>query len=252
MNTEEYARLHALEDWYWWFVARRRAALQFARDFGPRDGPIRALDAGCGTGSLMEHWRRWPEVEVTGMDLSPEALAYSRERGGTRLIQGDLIALPFATGTFDLIAALEVVEHVEKDEAALAELCRVLKPGGTLLLSVPAYRFLWSSHDVALHHKRRYTAHRIEARLTGAGFVTAKVTYLITFIFIPIAVLRLFDRLLRRSEQARAHLMAIPRGVNRLLIDLHNLELALARRVNLPFGVSLFCVARKPKAAGHS
>jgi ubiquinone/menaquinone biosynthesis C-methylase UbiE len=251
MNTEEYARLHAFEDWYWWFVARRRAALQFAQDYGPHAVPIRVLDAGCGTGSLMEHWRRSPGVEVTGIDLSQEALAYSRLRGQTRLIQGDLTALPFATGTFDVVTALEVVEHVERDDAALAELCRVLKPGGTLLLSVPAYRFLWSSHDVALHHKRRYTAHRIQSSLARAGFVTAKTTYLLAFLFLPIAALRLFDRLLHRSQQAKAHLMAIPRSLNRLLIGLHNLELALARHINLPFGVSLFCVARKPKAAGH-
>jgi SAM-dependent methyltransferase len=245
MKTEEYARLHAFEDWYWWFVARRRAALQFARDFGPPPGPIRVLDAGCGTGSLMEQWGHFPDVEVTGIDLSPEALEFSHRRGQDRLVQGDLTTLPFASGTFDLVTALEVVEHVESDEAALAELCRVLKPGGTLLLSVPAYRFLWSSHDVALHHKRRYTAHRIVASLARAGLDSTKVTYLLSFLFVPIALWRLVDRLLHRTEQAHAHLAPVPPGVNRLLIHLQNLELALARRINLPFGVSLFCVARK-------
>ena len=125
----------------------------------------------------MDQFRESSDVEVTGIDLAPEALSFSRERGQERLVQGDLTALPFATATFDLITALEVVEHVESDETALAELCRVLKPGGTLLLSVPAYRFLWSSHDVALHHKRRYTAHRMQTNLTRAGLDSAKVTY---------------------------------------------------------------------------
>jgi ubiquinone/menaquinone biosynthesis C-methylase UbiE len=250
MKSEEYARLHAFEDWYWWFVARRQAALQFAHDFGPPPGPIRVLDAGCGTGSLMDRLRERSDVEVTGIDVAPEALAFSRKRGQDRLIQGDLTALPFATASFDLVTALEVVEHVESDETALAELCRVLKPGGTLLLSVPAYRFLWSSHDVALHHKRRYTAHRIQASLTRAGLDSAKVTYLLSFLFVPVALVRLFDKLVRRSSQARAHLSPIPPLLNRFLIALQNIELALARHVNLPFGISLFCVARKRKIAG--
>jgi SAM-dependent methyltransferase len=250
MKSEEYARLNAFEDWYWWFVARRQAALQFAQDYGPPPGPIRILDAGCGTGSLMDQLRDRSEVEVTGIDVAPEALTFSRERGQSQLVQGDLTALPFATARFDLILALEVVEHVEKDEIALAELCRVLKPGGTLLLSVPAYRFLWSSHDVALHHKRRYTAQCIHTSLTKAGLDSTKVTYLLSFLFIPVALVRLFDRLTRRSAPARAHLVPVPPLLNRFLIYVQNIELALARHVNLPFGVSLFCVARKRKIMG--
>src|SRR5262245_14596146 len=101
MKSEEYARMHAFEDWYWWFVARRDAALQFAREYGPRSRPMRVLDAGCGTGILMKQWLRWPEVEATGIDLSPEALDFSRQRGQRRLVRADLTALPFPAGTFD-------------------------------------------------------------------------------------------------------------------------------------------------------
>jgi SAM-dependent methyltransferase len=221
--------------------------VEFAQAYGPHGRPLRVLDAGCGTGSLLEQWRARPEVEVIGIDLSPEALAYCRSRGAQRLIRADLTALPFPTATFDLVTALDVVEHVERDEAALAEICRVLKPGGTLVLSVPAYRFLWSSHDVALHHKRRYTARALRAIVARAGLVRARLTHLLAFLFLPIAAVRLFDRLARRPHQESAHLVPLPGALNRLLIGIQNAELALARRVDLPFGISLFCIAYKPK-----
>jgi SAM-dependent methyltransferase len=246
MNPEEYARMHAFEDWYWWFVARRQVALTFARDYRPDGAPLRVLDAGCGTGALLERLSQDPEEEVYGVDFSRDALAFSRQRGQSRLVQGDLTALPFASDSFDLVTALDVVEHVERDVDALREICRVLRPGGVLLVSVPAYPFLWSSHDTALHHKRRYSAGILGPRLKQAGLSIVKMTYLLAFLFPAIALFRVADRLRRRERRPRAHLVSIPPAINRLLIGLQEAELTVARRMSLPFGVTLFCVARKP------
>jgi SAM-dependent methyltransferase len=267
MNPEEYARMHQFEDWYWWFVARRRSALQFVADYGLRrptndDRPttndqrpttndqapcikLRILDAGCGTGALLDGLNRIPGALVFGADIAREALAFSAGRGHRRLAQTDLTALPFADNSFEIVTALDVVEHVEDDVGALREIARVLRPGGVLLMSVPAYRFLWSSHDVALHHKRRYTTHSMEPRLRKAGLTPVKLTYLLAFLFPAIALYRLADRLRQPRGEPKAHLVAIPSVINRFLIALQEAELSLARRINLPFGVTLFCVARK-------
>jgi 2-polyprenyl-3-methyl-5-hydroxy-6-metoxy-1,4-benzoquinol methylase len=245
MNPDEYARMHQFEDWYWWFVARRRAALQFVHDFRPRGRPLRVLDAGCGTGALMTRLAEEAGAEVYGLDLAREALAFTRSRGQPRLVQADLTALPFADDSFDVVTALDVVEHVERDEAALREIRRVLRPEGVLLMSVPAYPFLWSSHDAALHHKRRYTAGSLAPRIKAAGLAAVKMTYLLAFLFPLIALFRLVDRLRAHRSAPHAHLVPVPRLLNRLLIGLQGAELSLARRLSLPFGVSLFCVARK-------
>jgi SAM-dependent methyltransferase len=252
MNSEEYARMHAFEDWYWWFVARRQVALTFARDYQPGRRPLRVLDAGCGTGALLERMSQEPDEDVYGVDFSREALAFSHEPGQSRLVQGDLTALPFASDSFDLVTALDVVEHVERDVDALREICRVLRPGGVLLMSVPAYPFLWSSHDTALHHKRRYSTGTMAPRLKQAGLALVKSTYLLAFLFPAIALFRAADRLRRRERRPQAHLISIPPVVNRLLIGLQEAELAVARRMSLPFGVSLFCVARKQPASPAS
>jgi len=131
---------------------------------------------------------------------------------------------------------------------ALDELVRVLRPGGVLLMSVPAYPFLWSSHDVALHHKRRYTIASLQPRIEAAGLTAVKLTYLLAVLFPAIALYRFADHLRRVRDRPKAHLVTIPPAVNHFLIALQNAELSLARRVSLPFGVTLFCVARKDPA----
>src|SRR5262245_8973175 len=113
MNPDEYARMHALEDWYWWFVARRTAAGCFLRQYAPPrsagGGPLRILDAGCGTGGMLDLYRTWPDAQATGLDLSPAALNFSRGRGHAHLVAADLTALPFRDATFDVVTALDVI-----------------------------------------------------------------------------------------------------------------------------------------------
>ena len=248
MNPAEYARMHALEDWYWWFVARRAAAAQFLRDHAPPERPLRILDAGCGTGGMLEVLRKWPEVEVTGVDLSPEALRFSHERGHPRLVGCDLTLLPFRTASFDVVTALDVIEHVPDDARAVSEISRVLRPGGILVASVPAYAFLWGAHDEALHHQRRYDTGQFQKLVHAAGLRVEKQTYLLAALFPVAAAMRLAARG-RKPGSAEAGLPRVPRLINQALIHFQAAELAIARRASLPFGLSVLAVARKPVPA---
>lgn len=246
MNPAEYQRMHALEDWYWWFVARRAAAARFIQDYAPPERPLRILDAGCGTGGMLDLYGGWPDVEATGLDFSPDALAFSRGRGHRRLVGADLMLLPFRSSSFDVVSALDVIEHVPEDRRAVEEISRVLRPGGILIASVPAYQFLWGPHDEALHHYRRYAGPQFSDLVQGTGLRMEKQTYLLSALFPVAAALRLSAR--GRSNGAAA-LPRVPPLVNRALIGLQSAELALARRVSLPFGLSLLAVARKPVPA---
>jgi SAM-dependent methyltransferase len=247
MNPAEYARMYALEDWYWWFVARRAAAARFLRDHAPPERPLRVLDAGCGTGGMLDLLRTWPDTIATGADLSPESLRFTRERGHRRLAGADLALLPFPDGSFDGVTALDVLEHVPDDARALREIARVLRPGGVLVASVPAYPFLWGPHDEALHHRRRYRAGDFGRRVRENGLLVEKQTYLVTALFPLAAAARLAAR--GRKAKESAGLPRVPGFVNRALIGLQAAELAVARRVSLPFGLSVLTVARKPAPA---
>jgi SAM-dependent methyltransferase len=248
MNPEEYARMHALEDWYWWFVARRNAASRMLRDFAPPERPLRILDAGCGTGGMLDLYRTWPDVEATGLDFSPDALHFSSKRGHRRLVGGDLMLLPFRTGTFDVVTALDVVEHVPDDGRALTEIARVLRPGGILVATVPAYQALWSAHDEALHHFRRYNARQFSRVISQSGLQVERLTYLISVLF-PLAAAARWLGKHRRGHEKEATLPMVPPPVNRALIALHAAELSVARRLPLPYGLTVLAVARKPVPA---
>lgn len=245
MNPAEYARMHALEDWYWWFVARRAAAGQFIRDHAPQERPLKILDAGCGTGGMLDVYRSWPDAEATGIDLSPEALRFSRERGHDRLVGADLTRLPFRSNVFDVVSALDVIEHVPDDRAAVDEINRVLRPGGILVASVPAYQFLWGPHDEALHHQRRYQSRQFMELLNSSGLHVDKQTYLLTALFPLAAAARMATRN-RKYDSSTAALPKVHSLVNNALIGVQAAELAIARRASLPFGLSLLSVARKP------
>jgi len=248
MNPDEYARMHALEDWYWWFVARRNASARMIRDFAPPERPLRILDAGCGTGGMLDLYRTWPDAKAVGVDMSSDALGFSSGRGHARLVGGNLTLLPFRSGSFDVVTALDVIEHVPDDGKALAEISRVLRPGGILVATVPAYQFLWGPHDVALHHQRRYDSGQFCALINAGGLRVERHTHLLAALFPFAAVMRLLGRKKKGSESS-ATLPRVPPSVNRALIAFQGLELEVARRAPLPFGLTIMVVARKPVPA---
>ena len=236
--------MFALEDRYWWFVARRRLALGLlGRAEGEGGGTPRVLDLGCGTGVVLSELAAW--ATPVGLDMSPLALAFCRKRGLSRLAIGDGTAMPFVGGAFDAMVGLDVFEHIEDDAKAFAQAYRALRPGGRLVLSVPAFRFLWGPHDVALHHFRRYTRPDLVALLREAGFEVERCAYSVFLLFPVVVVWRLVEK--RRPGPAKASLVALPNWANRLLIAFQGVESWLTRWVDLPWGSSVVAVARRPE-----
>jgi len=257
MNGREYEKMFEVEASYWWFVARRQLIEELVGglsepDSSPEMPPtgattshFRILDAGCGTGGNLEILAK--HGEAIGVDASPDALKFSSKRSVGPLLNGNIERLGFHAESFDLITALDVLEHVEDDRAAIRELYRITKPGGRLVMTVPAYQFLWSEHDEALHHYRRYTRRQLRGKLTEAGFEIEKMSYFMTLFFLPIFVFRLGQRLLKKRQgQAQVSYIILPKWLNQLLVKILNIERWLLRWIRLPFGVSLLCVARKP------
>ena len=242
MYEHEYEAMYGLEDVYWWFIARRQLAVEIlARELAGRDG-ARILDVGCGTGSNLAAFSELgPAV---GIDMSADALAFCRQRGVERVAFSEIERLPFADGTFDVITAMDVLEHTDDDLAALGELRRVLRPGGLLLATVPAYGFLWSEHDEALKHRRRYTAHELRNKMTVKDLRIERTSYFITALFVPIFAMRIHQGLFKKSTHPQTSIRLLPRWLNSTLIGLLALERRVFRRINLPFGVSIVALAR--------
>ena len=261
MKPAELQKMYQLEDTYWWFVARRDLVRRLLARYLPAGAARRTLasaeaqtasgrrriaDIGCGTGATLSLLQ--PFGRAVGMDIAEEAVGFCRERGHQELVQGTAVDLPFADASFDAIAALDILEHLDDDAQAVREIARVLRPGGLLVFTAPAYMFLWSEHDEALNHRRRYVAPQIRALLESAGLEVLKVSYCITLLLAPIYAFRLVGRLLghEKKGEPKTALYTLPGPLNALLIEILYLENRWLARFNLPFGVSLAGVARKP------
>lgn len=242
MHTEEYARMHELEDRYWWFVGRRRLALGLLRRFAVANPVV--LDLGCGTGVIATEMEAW--AKPIGLDMSDLALEFSAGRGVPRLVLARGEALPLLSSSVDAVLALDVFEHIERDDLAFAEVQRVLKPGGVLVLSVPAFKSLWGPHDVALMHFRRYRLAEVADRLRQAGLNPVKLSYSVFFLFPVVVLVRILEKF-KRGE-AKASLPALPNWFNALLIKLQDLEASIIGKLRLPWGSSVIAVAKKEQS----
>jgi len=176
------------------------------------------------------------------MDISEEAVEYNRERG-REVSLGSIEQMPFPDSRFDLVLALDIIEHVPDDLQALRELFRTLRPGGSLLVTVPALQMLWSAHDVINGHYRRYTLGQLRAQVEIAGFEVVTATYFNTLLFRLIVALRWLWRF--RPKSTASDIIQLPRPLNASLTGLFSLERLLVGRIRLPFGVSVLCYARK-------
>jgi SAM-dependent methyltransferase len=240
MRDSAYDEHYAVEDHHWWFRGRW-AVIEALLSRTSLPANPRILDAGCGTGGNLERYSRLGEA--SGVDPSPDAVRYCAERGLGSVEQAGLESLPFADASFDLIAATDVVEHIEAEERALRELWRVAAPGGAMLLTVPAYMWLWSKEDENLHHKRRYTRSRLRQATERCGWDPQIATYFNSFLLPPIAVAK---RLRGQRERNEADLERTPSYLNGPLSLPMRLEAQLIRRgFNLPAGVSVGIVCRK-------
>lgn len=242
MQSDEYGKMRAAEDTYWWFVARRRLALSLVKRFAPGGGRI--LDVGCGTGAVLNELA---EVGATaGVDVSPLALGFASERGLKNLVLGDAQRLPFRPGSFDTVVSLDTVEHVPDDVAAVKGVFDALKPGGVFVMNLPAFAWLWGPHDVALMHCRRYTARQVRRLLVDAGFQVEFLSYSVFFLFPAVVLTRCVERF--RRGPAKVRLPAVNGPVNAALVALMEFESRVMSAVPLPWGSSVCVVARKPAA----
>lgn len=243
MMQHTYAILYEVEGSHWWYIGRRRIISSFVREICSRitDRKPKILDVGCGTGAnlvmLGEHG------EAHGIDVSQDALSFCRERGLENVRHGAAEELPYKDGTFDLVTALDVVEHLDDDLAGLKEFRRVLRDDGRILLFVPAFMFLWGVQDDVSHHRRRYTLPGLLKVVREAGFEIERATYANITFFLPILLVRKFMRLtgIRTETENSIGLSAL----NGVLGRVFGAETSALRRMNLPFGVSALCVARK-------
>lgn len=242
MNQDEYGKMRDQEDHYWWFVSRRRLALSLLKKHSIANPKI--LDVGCGTGALLQHLQN--KSEAHGLDYFPVALEFSAQRGLKNLIHGNAEAIPISTNTYDAIVSLDTLEHVPNDVAAAQEIFRILKPDGVFVMNVPAFKWLWGPHDVALMHQRRYTKKQVTTLLKNAGFTIEKASYSV-FLLFPIVILRRLAEKLHRGP-AEVKLPAVSSAFNQFLLRLMKFEASLFKRFNLPWGSSVVCVARKPKS----
>ena len=219
---------------YWWYRARTQLLQAALGDY--LGHPRRLLDVGSADGPSVT-WMRGDHQHVT-VDVDPRGL-----RPGEG-VQASAMALPFAGGVFDVVAAFDVVEHCESEALALSELERVLAPGGHLLLSVPAYQWAWSDHDVRAGHHRRYTRSRLTTPVTAAGLEVLRCTYGFAGVFPAFAAERLARRTRRTSTDDSLPQPSPP--VERLLLGLCRAEARWLRRHDVGFGSSVFLAARKP------
>lgn len=236
LETELFGRFYEVEDRHWWFVGRRRIVLDQLARYG-KHGPI--LDIGCGTGGILTHLERFGWAY--GIDPSPEAAGYCRERG-VRMALASGLELPFADETFQAVLALDVIEHVDDDVGLLREARRVLRPGGTAVITVPALPWLWSSHDDVNHHRRRYMRSTLERAVRAGGLEPVKTSYY-NVLLLPLAATR---KVVHRLNGTGDHLETLPGPANGVLRTILSAELPAIRRWDIPLGASLVCTAHRP------
>lgn len=242
MEAEVYERMAQLDSEHWWFAARRDILESVIRRIVRPPQGARILEIGCGTGHNLEMLSRFGTVEATELNDSARQLA-SRRFG--RAIQA--AALPdlsmFDESSFDMVALLDVLEHIPDDAPSLRAIRSVLKPGGKLLVTVPGNPWMWSAHDVSHHHHRRYRKSQLRDVAENAGFAVDLLSPFNTLLFPAVAAARIGGKLLRR-EAADDSMPSRP--VNAVLKSVFSLEAPLIGRVPLPFGVSLIAVLRRP------
>jgi SAM-dependent methyltransferase len=243
MVTTEMQAMLTNDEHHWWYRGRRRI-IRAVLDGCDLPADARILDAGCGSGRTLDELAHYGRA--SGVDISQDAVDTARSRGHRDVRIGAIEEMPFDDGSFDLVTCLDVVEHTPDDRRALGELRRVTRPGGLLLVTVPAYQSLWSSHDEVNLHYRRYRAGSLQTAAAAAGWAPIRDTYFNSLLLPPAAVVRLAER---RSERARmrSDLAWTPRWLDGLLEwPLRAEARTLGAGHRLPAGLSLLGLFANP------
>ncbi len=245
LSPREVRAMRAVEDDLWWYRALRAHVLNCLR---PTRADFKLLDAGCGSGGMLARiHERFPKANLTGIDLSESALELTRKRQtNAQLMRASTNDLPFADGTFDFVLSLDVLAFRGVDDRrAVMEMQRVLRPGGALIMNVPAFDFLRGSHDAAVNQIRRYNRGQFAALFTAAGFERARFTYWNMSLLPAVAAVRWASREKAEEPEVHSDLAPIWPPANAILGAIAQTELLVSRYFPLPFGTSLFAVAHK-------
>ena len=248
MDRVAYERFAKLENTHFWFLSRRAIFFDVLDRVLTGARNLRVLEIGCGAGGMMGPLQRYGTVH--GMDIDVEYLRYCKERGLPRVLAGSGHDLPFTDQGFDLVALFDCLEHIPDEGRALREIHRVVRPGGHVFFSVPAYEWLWSNNDDIAHHQRRYTKRRLRTALRSAGFEVLRASYfnalLLPLIIPSVLIQKLRGKLGLLPKGYHNTSVAIPGPLNWLFTKLMSAERFAIRKCDLPFGHSLIAVARRP------
>lgn len=242
MDKQYYAILNGVQERHWWYVARRKILDRvLTRVYAEGVPGGKLYDLGCGVGANLPVLEKFGET--LGVDMSPEAVAFCRERGATNVVQADLNRLEgLADGSAAVVVLADVIEHLDDEVPCLEAAKRALAVNGVLIVTVPAYMFLWSPADDLNHHRRRYTAGSL-GKVIGQMLSIEHLTYFNTLLFGAILCGRVVEKALNRGGDDGAQVPQEP--MNSLLRRLFELEANVVADRQLPFGVSILCVARK-------
>ena len=250
MYPDEYRVMFEFEDDYWWYRGLRVLLKRLLAQYGPADqASAMILDVGCGTGGNLRVLQS--HGHAIGVDISEQAIAFCRARGipESRAFLASADELPFPNSIFDLAVSFDVICNFADDAPAFGEIARVLRPGAPFIVGLPAYQWLWSVHDIAVGHRRRYDAQQLRQKISMAGFEIERITYANLLLMPLIATVRLMCRRVKGNGHAvHSDLVPLPRIINASLAALFIGEMHAASRVNLPYGLSVIAVARKRRS----
>lgn len=245
MEIEKYHEMENLEKFHWWFIYRQNV-LKFIlkKYFSNLDKNAKILDIGCGTGGNIQLLKENYE-NIIGIDNNDFALQYCKEKGLDNVIKGNLPdSIDVEDNSIDLILLFDVLEHIEEDEKSLSVLKNKLKNGGHILLTVPAFPFLWSKHDEGFHHKRRYKLKQLKKMFESLDFKIIKASYLYFLLFPVVLIMRILKQIFKRyskMDDFKLNNMFL----NNFIVKFLFIEEFLLKYLDYPFGSSILVLARK-------
>ena len=250
MNKDYYKDYYQMERQHWWFVIRAKIILERIQKLSNPNGSLKILNVGVATGRSTELLEKFGEV--TSLEYDQDCCEFLRQELHIPVIQGSVLDLPFESGSFDLVCAFDVIEHVEDDQQAVKELKRVCKDQGLVVVTVPAFMQLWSHHDVVNQHYRRYVLKQLKQLFDDKTHKTIYYSYFNTFLFIPIWFFRQLSRILpqkwaRKESGSDFSVINSKSFLNKIFYTIFNTECIWLRYGRFPFGVSIILAWQKSK-----